>query len=151
VSYTMAEKQGIILAKNKDGALISEVLVEKEVVLCEFYLGDPYLNSWTVDFERFIKLVARRAGWKPWVDVFSKPDNDSFVYIKWGESAGKKLVFVFFPSKQDSVHLKFKRDFASKHAIDIISGRKILVQTIEMWQECSFNASKWRVSVLVEE
>ncbi|MEM2888464.1 MAG: beta-galactosidase [Candidatus Bathyarchaeia archaeon] len=148
------KNNGIILAENKDGALISEVSVGKgRVVLCGSYLGDPYLNSWTADFERFIELTARKAGWEPWVEVSSpKPDKDSFVYVKWGESAGKKVVFVFFPPKQDSVHLRFKRDFfASKRALDIISGRRISVQTTETGQECMFNAPEWRFSVLVEE
>jgi beta-galactosidase len=150
----LQKSKGIILAENKDGALISEVSVGRgKVVLCGSYLGDSYLNSWTADFEKFIKFVTRRAGWKPWVEVSSpKPDKDLFVYIKWGESAGKKMVFVFFSSKQDSVHLKFKRDFfASKRVIDIISRREIPIQTTETGQECSFNASEWRFSVLVEE
>ena len=146
--------KGTVLAENEDGALIVEVPVGKgRMVLCGSYFGDPYLGSWTADFERFVELTIRRSGWKPEVEVASpKPDKDSFVYVKWGESAGKKIVFVFFPPKQDSVHFRFKQGFfASKKVIDIVSGRKIIIQTTETGQECTFNAPDWRFSVLVEE
>ena len=62
------------------------------------------------------------------------------------------MVFVFFPMKQDLIHLKFRQGFfASKKATDIISKLKILIQTTETGQECRFNASDWRFNVLVEE
>ena len=134
--------------------MISVVPVDKgRVVLCGTYLGDPFLSSWTADFERFVELTIRRSGWKPEVEVASpKLDKDSFVYVKWGESAGKKMVFVFFPPKQDSVHLRFRQGFfTSKKATDIISDRRIYIQTTEAGQECRFNVPDWRFSALVEE
>jgi beta-galactosidase len=146
--------KGAILAENEDGALISEVPVGKgKMILCGTYLGDPYLSSRTADFEKFVELTIRKSGWKPEAEVASpKPDKASFVYVKWGESAGKKMVFVFFPPKQDSVHLKFRNGFfTSKKTTDLISGRKIPIQTAETGQECRFNAPEWRFSVLVEE
>ena len=148
------KSKGTILSENEDGALITEVPVGRgRMVLCGTYLGDPYLSSWSPDFERFMWHTARKAGWKPQVEVAQpKPDKDSFVYVKWGESAGKKMVFVFFPPNQDTVHLKFGRGFfASERVTDIVSKRKLPVQTTEKGQECGFNAPEWRFSVLVEE
>ncbi len=148
------KSKGTILAENEDGALITDVPVGKgRMVLCGTYLGDPYLGSWSTDFERFMESTVRKAGWKPEAEVASpKPDKDSFVYVKWGESAGKKMVFVFFPPKQDSVRLEFKPGFfTSEKATDIISKRKITIQASETGQECRFNAPDWRFSVLAEE
>jgi beta-galactosidase len=146
--------KGKIFAEDKDGALLTEVPVGKgRMVLCGTYLGDPYLNSWTADFEKFVELTIRRSGWRPEVEAAShKSDKDSFVYVKWGESAGKKMVSVFFPPNQDTVHLKFRKGFfTSMIATDIISDRKIHIQTTETGQECKFKAPEWRLSVLVEE
>jgi beta-galactosidase len=146
--------KGKVWADYADGALISEVPMGKgRMVLCGTYLGDPYLKSWTPDFEKFVELIIRRAGWEPEVEVVSpKPDKDSFVYVKHGESAGRKMVFVFFPSNKNEVHLKFRPGFfRSNHATDIISGRKIPIQDTEAGQECRFKAAEWRFSVLVED
>jgi beta-galactosidase len=146
--------QGKALAENSDGALIAEVPVGRgRMVLCGTYFGDSYLRQWTADFERFIDLMIRKAGWKPEVEVVSpKPDKESFVYVKWGESDRKKMVFVFFPPKQDTVQIKFRQGFfTSNIATDIISGIKIQIQTTETGQECRFKAPEWKFSVLIEE
>jgi beta-galactosidase len=148
------KNKGTIWADHADGALVSEVPVGKgRMVLCGTYLGDPYLKSWTPDFERFVELIVRRAGWKPEVEVVSpKPDKDSFVYVKHGESTGRKMVFVFFPADKDEVHMRFRPGFfKSSRVEDIISCRKIPIQDIEVGQECRFKAAEWRFSVLVED
>ena len=146
--------KGKALAENGDGALIAEVPVGRgKMVLCGTYFGDPYLRQWTADFERFVELTIRKAGWKPEVEVVSpKPDKESFVYVKCGESDGKKIVFVFFPPKQDTVQLKFRQGFfTSNIATDIISGTNIPIQTTETGQECRFKALEWKFSVLAEK
>ena len=146
--------KGKVLAENKDGALMIDVPVGKgRVILCGSYFGDAYLKKWTADFEKFINLTIRSAGWKPKVEVVSpKPDSSSFVYVKWGESSGKKLVFVFFPPSQDVVHLRFQREFfASKRVKDIISNREVSIVDSDNEQECKLTAPEWRFSVLVEQ
>jgi len=142
-----------VLAENQDGALITEVPVGKgKMILCGAYLGDPYLRSWTADFERFVELIARGAGWKPEVEVLSpKPNKNSFVHLKYGESAGKKVVFVFFPVTHDAVYLRFRsRFFGAKKVSDIISSKQISIAQTDAGQECKLDAPKWRFSVLVE-
>jgi len=146
--------KGRVLAECKDGSLIVEVPVGRgKLVLCGAYFGDSYLQNWTADFERFVELIVHEAGCKPEVEVVSpKPEKDSFAYVKWGESAGKKVVFIFFPSTHDVVHLKFRPGFFTvKQTEDLISGRQVPITETDEGQECELNAPEWRFSVLVEK
>lgn len=146
--------KGSVLSDNQDGSLMVEVPVGKgKLILCGAYLGDAYLRNWTDDFERFTELLVLRAGWKPQIQVLSpSPDENSFVYIKSGESAGKKIVFVFFPEDHDEVCLRFSQGFFSGNiAKDLISDKDIAILNTGSGQECSLNAPSWRFSVLVGE
>ncbi|MCK5557434.1 MAG: beta-galactosidase trimerization domain-containing protein, partial [Candidatus Hydrogenedentes bacterium] len=145
--------EGEVLADGEGGALMVEVPVGKgKLILCGAYLGDAYLQNWTADFEKFVELLVRQAGWEPDIEALSPiPEGDSFVYVKSGDSAGKKVVFVFLPAGGDAVHLRFRRNFfPAGRAKDLISGKDIVVSDAGSWQECTFDATEWRFSVLVE-
>ena len=146
------EGTGQVLANGEEGVLMVEVPVGKgKLILCGAYLGDAYLNNWTADFENFVELMVRRAGWQREIELLSPcSTKDSFIYIKSGQSAEKRVVFIFFPPDHDKVHLKFKANFFSgMHAMDIISGKEVNFLESRSGQECTFTAPEWRFSVLV--
>jgi len=148
------KEKGKVLSENEDGALILEVPVGKgKMILCGSYFGDPYLKNWTPSFERFLSMIIRDAGLQPEVEVVSpKPSRDSFVYVKWGESEGRKMVFVFFPQSHNQVHLRFKKGFFTSTPIrDLISGEKVDIKETDQEQECIVEALDWGICILVEE
>ena len=143
---------GEVLSEGEDGPLMVEVPVGKgKLVLCGAYLGDAYLHNRTADFENFVELTVRRAGWRPEIELVSPlPGMDSFVYIKSGQSGDKRVTFVFFPPDLDTAHLRFNGNFFSgSHATDIISGKKINLEKSGSGQECTLTAPDWRFCVLV--
>ena len=104
-------------------------------------------------FEKFLSAIVRGAGCLPQVEVVSpKSTEDSFTYVKWGESEGRRIVFVFSPSTCDMVHLKLKRGFfASTSVKDLISGERISITETDQGQECRIKTSDWGINVLAEE
>lgn len=146
--------KGTVLSENEDGALILEVPVgEGRMILCGSYFGDPYLKKWSPDFEKFLNVIIRRSGIQLEAEAVSpKSTRDAFVYIRWGESKGRKIVFVFSPPLHKEVHLRFRRGFfASPFIRDLISGKRVDIKETDQGQECIIDASGWGVSVLVEE
>jgi len=144
---------GEVLAKNEDGALIAEVPVGKgKMILCGTYLGDAYLQNWNVDFENFIDLLVCKAGWKPQIRVLSSfPGKNSFVYIKSGESGGKKVVFLFFPKGKNAVRLRFEANFFPRgQAKDLITGEDISFPNTSKDQEVVLHIPECRLSILTE-
>lgn len=144
--------KGQVLANGEEGALMVEVPIGKgRLILCGAYLGDAYLHNWTADFEDFVELMIRRAGWQPEIELLSpRPTKDSFLYIKSGQSGEKRVVFIFFPPDHDKVHLRFKANFFSgMHAMDIIADKEVTFSENRSGQECTLTAPKWRFSVLV--
>ena len=159
------------LSQVADGAAIAEVPLGKgKLVLCGAYLGEAYLARWTADFEVFIDRLVRGAGWRPQVQVLSpRPDKDSFVYTKFGDSCGRRVAFVFFPPGRDEAALGFRKGFWDGHARgqgpgarrgkgparggapavrDIISGRKVVMEAAPDGHRCRLPAGAWRFAVL---
>jgi len=144
--------KGQVLAKGNKGALMVEIPVGKgKLILCGAYLGDAYLRNWTADFEKYVELMARRAGWRLEIEVLSPGSTqDSFIYIKSGRSDGKRVVFVFFPPDHDKARLRFLPNFFSRrYAVDIISGKEVNFLESKSGQECTLTASNWKMCVLV--
>ncbi|MDD5688290.1 MAG: beta-galactosidase [Elusimicrobia bacterium] len=147
------EKAGKVLAENKEGVLIYEIPIEKgKLVLCGSYFGNSYLQNRSADFERFIELLSIEAGYNPEIQVISPtPKKNSFVYIKSGESLGKKVVFVFFPKDSKTTHLRFSKNFFhGKKIKDIITENNIPLSNTPKGQEIKINASKLKLSILTE-
>ena len=91
---------GRALAKGCGGDLVTEVACgQGKVVLLGSYFGDPYLARWNRGFESFLAALCDGAGVRRDVEVISPAvTKDSFVYVKTGTSAGRKVVFLFFPA-----------------------------------------------------
>ena len=142
-----------VLASHEDGPLAARVSVGAgQVILCGSYLGDAYRERFNAGYERFLLWTVKHAGWKPEIQVLSPQQRDeSFVYVKHGESNGRKLVFVFFPAGCGQVRLGFREGFLARPGLrDLIAGRRIGVTETDCGQECIVAASEWRFSVLVE-
>jgi ribosomal protein S27AE len=141
--------RGCVMAEHADGALALSVPVgEGRVIMLGSYLGDAYRARPSRDTERLIEHIVRAAGWEPSVEVVSpEPTADSFVYVKTGESGGRKLVFVFFPEDARQVALRFAGGFLSAGELtDLITGETIPAPG----GECTVPRSEWGIAVLVE-
>lgn len=146
------KEKGLVLAERNEGALIVEVPYGKgKLILCGTYMGDAYLRNWTVDFENFVELIIRKAGWQPEIEVLSPAaTQDSFIYIKNGQSDGKRIVFIFFPPHENKARLRFpQKFFPRRHAVDIITGREVNFIESRSGQECILTASDLRMCVLI--
>lgn len=135
-------------ASQPDGDLIREVPVGKgKLVLCGSYLGESYFANWNPDFERFIERLCLRAGWQPEIEVLSPaPDQHTFIYTKYGQAQGQKLVFVFFPQGCEEAWLKIRPGFfAGDQVEDLLSGNKLALASNG---ELKITPTHWGVAVL---
>ncbi len=140
-------------AVSADGALIAEVPVEEgRLVLVGSYLGDAYYERRAADFELFLETVCRRAGWEPEIEVLRpEPTADSFVYVKSGESGGRRVVFVFLPKGCDEATLRFRPGFLEGNGLrDLISGGEAALEASGGGTECRVRPAKWGLAVLAE-
>lgn len=139
-----------IFCQNEAGALFSEVKVGRgKVILVGSYLGEFYFDQWYPGFEDFIETVCLANGAER--DAVAVDDSvraDAFVYIKTGESQGKKVVFVFFPDGEQEITLQFSEGFLQNETLEEwISGK-----TYQIHQgKVTVPANPVRVSIFVEE
>lgn len=142
-----------VLANGKDGALVIEVPIGKgRLILCGVYLGDAYFRNRTADFEDFLELLVHQAGWEPEIQVVSPlPKKASFVYTRSGESNGKRLIFVFFPTDCNKVRLRFKPDFFPLRRVkDLVTGKDVSLSNTANGQKVTLYAPELKLSILVE-
>ena len=145
--------KGKILSSGDHGSLMSEVALGKgRLMLCGTYLGDAYLKYRGPDFEDFVEILSRTSGFEPDVEIASPaPGPESFVYVKSGESNGKRMFFVFFPKGCAETTLRFRRGLIrSSRLYDLIGDRAVAVTDSKAGQECLLKASPWNFSVLME-
>ena len=146
----MTIDKGKTLAQHSDGALIADTPVGKgRVILVGTYLGKT-LNA---DLEEFLELSTRQAGWEPAIEILApKPTTESFLYIKYGLSGGRRMVFIFFPADQDSAQLRFCHGFFKSEKLrDLISGESVAAVAGKSGYEITIAAKGLRIAVLVEE
>lgn len=139
-------------AAGRDGALVADVPVgQGKLILLGSYLGEPYLENWRPGFERFLEHIVRSSGWQPEVQVVSQQAaRDSFIYIKTGESQGRRLAFVFFPAGCDQATLRFAPGFfAAGRAEDLLTGQALALVETPAGQEVSLSPGHWRIAVLM--
>lgn len=142
---------GTVSAEDDEGALITEVPLGKgKMVLCATYLGDPYLRNENLHFENFIEELVLESGWRREIEIEKK--QDGFLYIKSGESQGKKVVYVFVPRDLEQVRLKFEKGYFKTGKIrDIISGKTVELRQSGTGSVCTVKPERWKLSVLVEQ
>ena len=141
-------------ASHGDGALLaSRSLGRGTILYCGSYPSEAYGKDQTSGFEDYLHWIAREAGWQPDVEVLSPaPGAQSFLYVKYGSSNGRRVLFVFFPPDCDCAHLRFHAGFfTSSHLVDIISGTDhALTGSVDQPLELLMDRPAWRFAVLVE-
>ncbi len=141
-------------ATGNDGILLGAApLGAGKIVYCASYPSEAYAESYNPGFEEYIEWLARGAGCAPEIEVIEpRPSAESFLYVKYGSSAGKRIVFVFFQDEHESAHLQFRPGFfRSSSLTDLISGEKHRLDG-ESQEHTRLHLSRppWRFAVLTE-
>ncbi|MDD2710469.1 MAG: beta-galactosidase [Verrucomicrobiae bacterium] len=150
---TPYEGDGKILGDGVEGPLVVEKTVEKgRVVFLGSYLGGAYYRNGADGFEEFIAWIAASSGHEVDAGVIEpKPAKDSFLYVKTGESQGRKVVFVFFQENHREAVIRFRDGFLNQNQLtDILTGQKFQAVTSSGGKELRMTAPEWRFAVLVE-
>jgi len=141
--------KGKVLSSGSEAAIVAEVAVGKgKVILFGSYVGETYFNHWQPGFEELVKELCFSTGCKPKVSAEGCAVTDtSFIYLKAGESQGKKMVFAFFPKDQDQFTLRFADGFLQSTQLkNLITGEIVTVKG----GQCLLTAPEQRLAVLVE-
>jgi hypothetical protein len=74
------------------------------------------------------------------------------VYVKHGESEGRKVLFVFLPEGCDEARLKFAPRFLDSGSFtDLLTGESVRIERDDLGAACTVRPCAWRVAVLVQE
>lgn len=151
----LATREGIeIVCAGGDGALVAvQPLGQGKIVYCASYPSDAYCKENNTGFEDYINWIAAMAGCQSQVEVLSPaPTLNSFLYVKTGLSAGRRVVFVFFPADQEAAHLRFRAGFfKNADGVDAISGAAYrLTEGVDGAAELRLQRPAWPFSMLVE-
>ncbi len=142
-------KDGVTYCHDKDGALVSEVNVgQGKMILIGSYLGQAYFDDWYDGFENFLEALCIDNGAIQDAKVQDvEIKADSFVYIKTGESQGKKMVYIFFPKDEDEVTVQFSGSFLNVQSVyECIEGKTYPIKD----HVVTLKTTDLRVSVLME-
>ncbi|MDK1032174.1 MAG: beta-galactosidase trimerization domain-containing protein, partial [Planctomycetia bacterium] len=145
---------GTVIASCKEGALVAEVAVGKgRLILGASYFGEAYAKKRGAGFEDYVEWAVGRSDWEREVEILSPaPTRDTSLFVKYGSSGDKRMVFVFFGKGQEKATLRFcKGFFKSATLTDLISGAAHdLTDAPEGKTELSLGCPEWRFAVLVE-
>ena len=135
------------------GAAPGEIFAVREfgrgrIVYCGTYLGNAYRRAPYADFERMIRDLVRQAGAAPAIEVISPaPEPENFLYLKYGESEGRSLLFVFFPPKTPTAELRIGGEyFRSGRAVELFTGHEYEIRKGKLVVE----PGQFRIAVLAE-
>jgi len=143
----------VVLSSHKDGALIAEYSVGKgSVVQLGSYFAEAYMDTWNEAFEELIENCCHRVDVFPDVlCILQKKRKDNVVYIKTGESEGKKLLFIFCPEKCKKPKVLIRDGFLKgKSLMDLFNGRKLAPVKSTKGYTLTIPISDSGFSVLVE-
>ena len=95
-----------------------------------------------------IRDLVRQAGAAPAIEVISPaPEPENFLYLKYGESEGKSLLFVFFPPKTPTAELRIGGEyFRSGRAVELFTGHEYEIRKGKLVVE----PGQFRIAVLAE-
>ncbi|MDP6380701.1 MAG: beta-galactosidase trimerization domain-containing protein, partial [Phycisphaerae bacterium] len=145
---------GSAVASCDEGALVAEVPVGKgRLILGGSYFGEAYAKKRGAGFEDYVEWAVGRADWHREVEIVSPaPTREASLFVKYGTSGGKRMVFVFVDRGQDEATLRFcKGFFNARGACDLISGATHnLTDGPEGKTEIRLWCPDWRFAVLVE-
>jgi beta-galactosidase len=140
--------------KDEETALITEATFgQGKIILCGSYFGDAYLQNRSLDFESFVEGLIHQRGLSQEVEVINPESTpDHFIYIKHGRSQGKRIVFVFFSTTDQTVYLRFREGFFQTDQVsDLITHQSIDLTSTPEGNECVLQSPKWGLSILAEK
>lgn len=120
--------RGVAWAPTADGSLLSSVPVGRgRVVLCGTYFGEAHSHRRAEGFEMLVQALVNQAGCQPDVTAETpQSDDETSVYLKYGQSGGKRLVFVFFPAGDTPVTLRFRKGWFKTRKVKSLLGGQLL-------------------------
>ena len=152
-----------VLSSTNDGPIAVDLAVEKgRAVMCGAYLGDAYYAESLTrdperaddcrDFETFVTGIVQRAGIFPTVEVLAAtPDEARPVHVELGRCAERRMAFVFFCPRCETVRLRFPPGSFRDKARDLVSGGIVHMTVTSSGDECDLVRPEWGVMILVQE
>lgn len=136
----------------EDNSLMAEARCGKgKVVFLGSYFGNPYLEKWDRNFETLVGSFCAGAKRNAQVTL-PLSTKDCFVYVKTGESKGRKVVFLFFPEKVKKATLLLKTGFLRKPLMkELFSGRTIRFLKKGAGLEAVVTPDSLKIAILTEE
>jgi hypothetical protein len=151
-----------VLSSTNDGPIAVDLAVEQgRAVMCGAYLGDAYYAGASTrdpecaadcqDFETFVTRLVQQAGIWPTVEILaSSPDGDGLVHVELGRSAERRVAFVFFDSRCETVRLRFPSGSFHGEARDLVSGEIVRMTVTSSGEECDLVRPEWGLMILVQ-
>ena len=141
------DEKGEVLARLDSSPLIQHIECgEGRAILCGAYMGDEYRYKPSTGFERFVRYCVEQSGSEKRIEILEpEPDMDSFIYTKYGQSLGRRIVFVFFPKEHERTRMKFQPGFINSTLTDIITGEEFS----PAGNELELPVNDWRFRVLI--
>jgi hypothetical protein len=143
-----------ILASDADGGLVvKQALGKGAIIYCASYPADAYCVENNTGFEAYLRWIAEMADCGARVDVVTpEPTLESFLYVKTGDSNGRRVVFVFFPDDREAATLRFPAGFfTAPTLLDIMTGGEHgLTNVRDTTVELALDRPSLHFAVLVE-
>ncbi len=142
---------GEVLAEHDDGAMAGVCAVGKgAVILLASYLGEAYYRARSDGFERMVRIVAKRAGWRPKVTaVPADGPSDEPVICREGRSAAYPVLFLLAPEGVERVRVTLHDSAAWQGRItELLSGTAIDTERTGDSLCCCVDTGAWGVAVL---
>lgn len=117
-----------VLATNEHGPMVVETPVGRgRVIQCGVYLGEIFQRNWNASFEAFLTAVVESAGLSPTAKVLEpKPKYDRMVWVRSGESGGKRMLFVFLPNGAERARVALNAELAGVACWrELMTGREL--------------------------
>jgi hypothetical protein len=141
-------------AANAEGMLLATAPLGKgKVIYCASYPAEAYHRSYNAGFEDYIEWIAKAAGWQPDIEVVAPaPTENTFLYVKHGSAAGRRMVFVFFHADHKEARLRFRPGFfKARTLVDLITNdTHRLTGDAAKPAELVLPNPAWRFAVLAE-
>jgi len=115
--------RGQVWAKYGREILAGEITVGKgRVVLLGTYLGEAYFKKRIRGFENFLEMICKHSGFCREAEAVDGRQGE--VYLRAGESGGKRIFFVFCESKCITVAVNIAKEILQSQTLtDLISGK----------------------------
>lgn len=124
------------------------------VIAVGTYLAESYFAQHTQAFDRWICRIVAPANTQPGAAEVLQPMDmtpENLVYLRTGQSNGKKLAFVFSNGDTKTTTLRFTPGFfTDKEVHDSLTGQTYPLKNTGKGSKCTISLGQWGVTVLVD-